>query len=48
VFKEEILHLSKLLEEARRVEELISNQLKERENQCEILEVEIVSMRNKS
>lgn len=45
-YKEEIVSMRTQLEEARRVEDVINNLLKEREKQREILEAKIVSARS--
>lgn len=45
-YKEEIIHLRKQLEEAWKFEEVMNSWLKERELQCEILEVEFFLARN--
>jgi hypothetical protein len=44
---ETIIHLKTQIEEAKRVEELLKNQINEKEESCDKLEVEIVDLRKK-
>jgi hypothetical protein len=44
---ETIIHLKTQIEEAKRVEELLKNQINEKEELCDKLEVEIVDLRKK-
>lgn len=45
--KEEIIKLKTKVEEERKLEEVISNQLNEKWNDCEKLKIEVVSLRSK-
>jgi hypothetical protein len=44
---ETIIHLKTLIEEAKRVEEILKNQINEKEESCDKLEAEVVDLRNK-
>jgi septal ring factor EnvC (AmiA/AmiB activator) len=44
---ETIIHLKTKIEEAKMVEELLKNQINEKEESCDKLEAEIVDLRNK-
>jgi uncharacterized protein Yka (UPF0111/DUF47 family) len=45
---ETIVHLNTQIEEAKRVEELLKNQINEKEESCDKLEAEVVDLRNKA
>jgi hypothetical protein len=44
---ETIIHLKTQIEESKRVEEILKNQINEKEESCDKLEAEIVDLRNK-
>ena len=46
-YKEEIIRLKNQLEEGKKIEEGMRNQYKEKEDQCQRLEDEVASLRNK-